>query len=166
MRFAFMQRFVGHVAEVEAAFLEPEVLRRLDGLPHVGRPELLELRDEGDTVVQRVRHRFAGELPPAAAAVVDAARLTWVQESVLDRTTHQTHFWIHPDHYASRLRCHGVMNLEEEDGCTCRLVRADLEVSVPIVGSNVERAIKQEVHRYLSAEADVVQAWIDERRAT
>lgn len=166
MHFALIQRFVGSLADVETAFLEPEVLARFDRLPHVSRPELLERRDQGNAVRQRVRHRFVGKLSPAAAAVVDPARLTWVQESVLDRSTHRTRFWIQPDHYADRLRCHGTVDVGEADGVTSRLVQAELKVWVPFVGSSVEQSIKREMRRYLEAEADVVQQWINERSAT
>ena len=39
---------------------------------------------------QEVRYFFAGDLNAAARTVVDPARLSWVERSVLDRRTHAT----------------------------------------------------------------------------
>lgn len=164
MRFELLQSFCAPIADVEAAFTHPEILAHLNELPHVGRPEFLDQQDLGDTVNQRVRYRFVGRLSPAVTAVVDPARLSWVQESVLERESHHTRVSIHPDHYPDRLRCKGLIRLTEVDGRTYRSTEAELTVSLPLFASSVERAIVAGLREHAAAEAAAVQRWLDERR--
>ncbi len=163
MRFKLVQQFSGTVTDVEAAFLDPAVLQRVAAGSLVGRPELLEQVDDGDTVRQRVRYAFTGHLPPAARAVVDPARLSWVEESVLDRRTHQSPFEILPDHYPDRLECQGTVTLEEAGGVTRRVTTGDLRVRVLFVARRVEQAIVSGLRDHAAAEQEVVQRWLDER---
>jgi hypothetical protein len=164
VRFELVQRYASPVADVEAAFIDPALLARLGALNEMGRPQLLDQATEGDVVRQRVRYAFSGHLAPAATAVVDRDRLTWVQDSVLDRRTHRTEFRILPDHYADRLTSSGVVTLQETDGGTARVTSAELSVRFPLVGGRVERAIVSGLREHSDAEAHHVQAWLDERR--
>ena len=163
MRFNLEQRFSNPVEEVQAAFIDPALLMELATLPELGRPQLLELVDDGASVSQQVRYTFTGDLPPAVTAVVDPRRLTWVEHSELDRATHRSVFRIQPDHYPDRLSCSGTVTLEPVDGGTRRTIEGDLRVRFPLVGPKVERAIVSGLHDHASAEARVVQAWLDRR---
>src|SRR5262245_43796100 len=100
MRFDFVQRLLAPLPAVEAAFVDPEFLQELAASPRVGRVELLDSTDAGDHVRQRIRYSFAGDLSAAVKAIVDPARLTWVEDSTLDRESHITTFTILPDNYA------------------------------------------------------------------
>jgi len=163
MRFSLEQRFTAPLDAVEAAFVDPAMLAELATLPQLGRPELLAQVDDGHTVHQEVRYAFVGELAPAVTKVVDPTRLTWVELSELDRRTHRTTFRIDPDHYADRLSCAGMVTLKQGSHGTRRVVEGDLRVRVPLVGSRVERAIVSGLRDHASAEAQVVQAWLDRR---
>ena len=164
MRFKVEQRFQAPVDDVEAAFLDPDLLARLDGLPSLGRPELLDQSELGDTVRQRVRYRFTGRLSPAVTAVVDPARLTWVQESVLDRRTHRADIEIVPDHYPDRLRCSGTISLRDLNGGGClRVTAGELVVRFPVVGARVEWAIVSGLQQHAAAEVAIVEPWLAER---
>ena len=111
MRFRIEQSFPGALDAVEDAFCDPEFLRQVSVLPKVGGVELLDQRTEDGRVHQRVRYRFSGHLSPAVTAVVNPDKLTWVEESVLDRSTHITTWRIVPDNYADRLSCRGTFTL-------------------------------------------------------
>jgi hypothetical protein len=158
LRFRLEQRFSAPLDAVEAAFLDPALLAELGTLPQLGRPELLSRADAGDIVTQDRRYAFTGQLSPAVTKVVDPAKLTWVEHSELDRRTHRSVFGIRPDHYADRLTCAGTITLE---GATLRVVDGDLRVRFPLVGAKVERAIVAGLRDHASAEARVVQAWLD-----
>jgi hypothetical protein len=94
-------------------------------------------------------------------AVLDPARLTWVEEAQLDRATHVSTFAIVPDHYADRLRCSGTFSLEEEPGgTTLRRTEADIKVRYPLVGGKVERAIVSGLAEHAAREAEVVTRWL------
>src|SRR5688572_20413786 len=81
VRFRIEQVVAADPERVQAALVDPLFLERLASLPKLGRPELLEQRREGEVLHQRVRYRFAGDLNAAARAVLDPARLTWIEES-------------------------------------------------------------------------------------
>ena len=112
---------------------------------------------------QRIRHVFTGHLSAAARAILDPARLTWVDDSVLDRRTHRSRFEIVPDHYPDRLHCTGTVTLDEREGVTRRRTEADLRVTVPLVGHWVEQAIVAGLRDHAEAEEEVVQHWLDGR---
>ena len=110
VKFRLEQRFPAPVDDVEDAYVDADLFAHLQGLADLGRPELLDKADEGDTVRLRVRYAFTGELEPPLSSLVDPARITWVEESTLDRCTHRTEFHIVADHYPDRLRAPAPSN--------------------------------------------------------
>ena len=160
MHFRIEQRFDAPLTAVEAAYCSPELLATLASLPKVGGAELLEQRREGDQVFQRVRYRFTGELNSAVTAVIDPAKLSWVEESVLDKATHVTTWRIVPDHYPTRLECSGEFRLSEAESVTIRRTEADIKVRFPLVGGRVERAIVSGLEEHAVAEESAVEAFL------
>jgi hypothetical protein len=162
MRFRIVQRLPGPLDRVEAAFVDPEFLDRLAELPKLGRPTLLDQHVDGELVHQRVQYAFAGHLSSAVTAVVDPARLTWIEDSTLDRRSHRTTFRIVPDHYRDRLACEGTFTLQPDDEGTRRTAEGDLRVRFPLVGGKVERAIVSGLEEHADLEADVMSRWLKE----
>ena len=153
-----------------AAFVDPALLAHLAAQPELGRPELLDQDDRGDVLAQRVRYRFVGDLSGAVTRVVDPDRLTWVEESELDRRSLTTTFRIVPDHYGGLLRCTGTISVGPDDGAagadgagSVRVIEGDLKVTVPFVGGSVERAIVSGLRDHAVAEARVVGEWLAAR---
>lgn len=164
MRFRLEQRFPGSVEEVEDAFVDPDLFLHLHEEADLGRPELLDKVDKGGTVHLRVRYAFTGELGPPMSAVVEAARITWVEESTLDRGSHRTEFHIVADHYADRLRCNGTVELTADGDGTRRVAEGRLEVKFPIVGGKIERAVVESLVDQAATQARVVGDWLVSRR--
>lgn len=161
MRFTIEQDFAGPLAQVEAALINPEFIELMREQPLLGRPELLRREEEGDLVHQWVRYAFTGDLNAAVRRVVDPERLTWVEESTLDRRTHHTTWRIAPDHYRHLLRCSGSFRLEESSpAATRRTTDAEIKVSVPLVGGKVEGAIVSGLRDHASLEAHLVDDWL------
>lgn len=156
VRFQIEQRFPGTLPVVEAALIDPAYLARLSALPKLGAPELLDRSEDGDLVLLSVRYRFVGEVSSAVRAVVDPARLGWIEESTLDRRTHITTWTIVPDHYGGLLRCSGTYTLHDEGETTRRVADAEIKVSVPLVGGKVERAIVSGLQEHADAEEAVM----------
>lgn len=164
MRFTIEQRFPGSLPEVEDAFVDPRFLERLSALPKLGRPTLIRQESDGDLVRQWVQYRFTGEVNAAVRKVVDPARLTWVEESTLDRRSHRTTWRILPDHYDRLIRCSGSFALSEDGaGATRRVADAEIKVTVPLVGSKVERAIVSGLREHAAEEEQVMAAWLAEQ---
>jgi hypothetical protein len=160
VKFFIEQRFRAPLVAVEDAYCSPELLATLAILPKVGGAELLDQQTDGDRVIQRVRYRFTGELSSAVTAVVDPSRLSWVEESELDRTTHVTTWHIVPDHYANRLTCSGTFRLSSKRNETLRQAEAEIKVRFPLVGGRVERAIVSGLEEHAAAEQEAVQAFL------
>lgn len=161
MRFTIEQDFAGSLAQVEAALIDPAFLERMREQPLLGRPELLRREEEGDLVHQWVRYAFTGDLNAAVRRVVDPERLTWVEESALDRKTHNTTWRIVPDHYRHLLRCSGSFRLEATSPATTRrTTEAEIKVSVPLVGGRVEAAIVSGLRDHASLEERLVDSWL------
>ena len=160
MRFAIEQRFPAPLEAVEAAYLDPGFLEELGRLPKLGRPRLLDQTGEGDTVRRRIHYTFAGHLSPAVTAVVDPDKLTWVEESTLDRRTHRTIFRIVPDHYGRRLACSGTFVLTPDGEGTRRVTEGDVEVRFALVGGRVERAIVSGLREHAELEERVMVEWL------
>jgi hypothetical protein len=167
VRFRIEQQVAAPLSVVEEAFVDEDFLNRLGELPRLGGANLLSRDDDGTTVHLRVRYRFAGELNAAARAVLDPARLTWVEDSVLDRRSHRTTFRILPDHYADRLACSGTIWLEPEGSqATVRWAEGELSVHrVLLVGRAVETAIIAGMAEHARVQAGLVQEWILARPA-
>lgn len=164
MRFRLEQFLPGPVRAVEDAVVDPDFIARLATLPDLGRPELLDRRDEadGEVVHLRVRYAFSGDLSPAVTRFVDPARLTWVEASTHDRRTHVADFEILPDHYANRLTCRGRFRLHEEaEGrAVRRTAEGDLSVHIPLVGRKAEQAIISGLADHARLEAETLTAWL------
>ncbi|HEX2849791.1 MAG TPA: DUF2505 domain-containing protein [Acidimicrobiales bacterium] len=163
MRFRIEQHFEAPVDAVERVYTDPAFLERLAALPKLGRPTLLDRRTDGATIRQSVRYRFVGDLSSAVRRVVDPARLTWVEESTHDTTTHRTEWRIVPDHYGSLLRCRGTFVLVAEGpAATRRVAEGDMRVSVPLVGGRVEAAIVSGLEEHAVLEAEAAADWLDQ----
>lgn len=166
MRFRVEQRFRAPLAEVEDALLDPAFLARLGELPRLGRPELLDQREEGAVVHQRVRYRFAGALSPAVTTVVDPDRLTWVEETTYDRRAHRGDHRVVPDHYGDRLRSTYTTRLAptgEGGAGTVRATDGEVRVRFPLVAGKVERAIVAGLTEHAGEEARALVQWLEEQ---
>jgi hypothetical protein len=162
VQFHIEQRFAAPLATVEAGFCSPELLSHLASLPKVGGAELLEQRDDGATFFQRIRYRFTAQLSSAVTAVVDPEKLTWVEESTLDRSTHVTRWTIVPDHYGNRLSSSGTFRLSSKtDDLTIRTTDGELKVHFPLVGGRVEKAIVSGLKEHAVAEEAAVNAFLN-----
>jgi hypothetical protein len=167
VRFRIEQHFPGPLVAVEDAFLDPGFLRHLGTLPKLGDPQLVHRVDAGDLVHLWVRYRFTGDVSAAVRRVVDPQRLTWVEESTLDRRTHRTTWAIRPDNYGGLLRCSGTFQLEPVEGApetTRRVAEGELKVSVPMVGGKVASAIVSGLKEHAALEEQAMADWLGDAR--
>jgi hypothetical protein len=169
VHFELIQRLRAPLEAVETIYVDADFLAELGRLPELGHPELLEQQDRGERLSQRARYTFVGELSAAVRAVVDPELLSWVEESTLDRISHQTTFTIVPDHYGGLLQASGEINLAVEAATgagggtgplTVRRSTGDLRVHVPFVGHKVESAIISGLRDHAELEVDVVERWV------
>jgi hypothetical protein len=79
MHFELTQRFAADAPDVADAYTDPGFYATLVAVPKLGAPDVLERTADGDQVLTRIRYRFVGDLNSAVKAVVDPAKLTWVE---------------------------------------------------------------------------------------
>jgi hypothetical protein len=162
MHFEVVQYLHASIEEVEEALVDPRFLEALAKLPKLGRPELLEQRNMGDRIFQRVRYDFAGDLSSTVKAFIDPAKLSWVEESTQDRRTHRTDIEIVPDFYTSMFTCSGIITLvaDRATSTSRRTASGEVVVRVPLVGSKAETAIISGLREHADLEAEVLDRWI------
>lgn len=162
MRFTIEQRFDAPPELVARAYADPRLYEAFDGLPKMSRPEVVDHQMTGDEVRLQIRYRFSGELSAAARAVLDPARLTWVEHAVHDLSSLTTTFAMVPDHYEDRFRCTGSYAFEAEGAGTLRRCQGDIKVKALLVGGAVENAIVSGLREHLRDEVAVVTAFLAE----
>ncbi|SRR5258706_3847566 len=129
-------------------------------LPGTGPLRVIERREDGDVVRLRVAFEFIEQLPSVARAVLGTGRLTWVQETDIDRARHRTQFRVIPDVHADRLSCQGTYQLRPDGDGSVRLITGDLKVRVPLLAGRAERAIATGLVERLDVEADALATWL------
>ena len=164
MRFQVEQEFAGPVDAVARVYTEPRFYELVRGLAKLGRPEVLDRREDGAVVHLAVRYRFTGHLSPAVTRFVDPAKLSWVEESVHDLEAHTVTFRMKPDNYADRLQSQGSSRYQAgADGVTRRLTEGELAVKLPLLMGGgrtagvVEKAIVSGLEDHLAGEVPVVE---------
>ncbi|MFP5255022.1 MAG: DUF2505 family protein [Acidimicrobiia bacterium] len=156
MRFITEQRYPAGPGAVAAAYADPDLYGSFHGLTRLTQPEVLAHEVDGERVVLHVRYRFAGHLSPAAQAVLDPSRLSWVEESVHQLDQRTTSFTMVPDHYGDRFSCTGGYRFEAVDGGTVRRGSGDIRVKALLVGRAVEGAIVSGLREHLEEETPLV----------
>lgn len=161
MKFSVTQSFSYPSARTAATFTNPALYPWFAKLPKVGTPPQVLGRDaDEDTVRMQIRYRFGGDLAPAARAMIDPAKLTWVEESSHDVASHAVTFVLVPDNYGTQFRCRGSYRfVDTATGCR-REAEIELKVKVPLVGRAVEGAIASGLKEHLEDEVAIVEAFM------
>jgi len=147
---------------VQAAFCDDRLYPALGALPGIAPPEVLEKEERDGQVCLRIRYRFNGSLAPPARAVLDPARLSWIDSSTIDVQARHTQWEILPEHYGRNLSCTGEYTfLPGAGGRTTQHIEGDLRVRWPLVGPIVERALLTGLRQHLAGEADIVERFVN-----
>lgn len=165
MKLSLRQQFSFPADVVAAGFTDPGLYPWFAKLPKVGVPEVLTRVVEGSRVRMRIRYRFGGDLSPAARALIDPSKLTWVDESVHDLDTCTVTFELHPDAYGERFRCRGRYSFTDTPSGCERSAEIDLKVSFPVVGRAVENAIASGLREHLDDEVVIIEQYLRAKAA-
>jgi hypothetical protein len=160
--FTITQHVGRHIGEVQNILLSAGFYTASAALPMLGDSALLDQERTDDRVRLRIRRRFTGELNRAVTKVVEPQKLTWVEEVVVDLSTHHAQHRIVPDHYGERLAAHYSTTLAEPvaaPGTTERVAEGSLTVRAPLVAGRVEDAIVSGLREFAAAEAELLSTW-------
>ena len=129
------------VDAVDAALVDPDFLTRMAELPKLGSAEVVSNERDGDTVKLQVRYLFQADLSPKVTKFVDPEKLTWVEDSTIDLSSHETSCVIRPDNYANMLEGSYSAVITAAGSGSVRTVTGQIKVRIPLLGSKVEKAI-------------------------
>jgi hypothetical protein len=158
MHFEVEQRFTAAADAVIRLYADAAFYDRLQGLPKIGRPVVLDRIEATDQVTLRVQYRFTGDLPSAARAFIEPDKLTWVEETVYDLARATSRSRLIADHYADRFTASATSAFTRDPSdpsSSRRRVEGDVKVRVPLVGGKVEAAIVSGLQDHLDDEARV-----------
>lgn len=162
MKFRLDTTYADDADDVAVAYADPALYAAFSDLPRASAPKVLDHGADGNTVRLRVRWFFSADLAPAARAVVDPEKLTWVQESTHDLDARTVSYVMVPDHYGDRFSCRGSYRFDPgaRGGCI-RRSDGDLRIKALLVASLVEKAIVSGLEDQLRAEVPIVEAYLD-----
>ncbi len=147
-------------------FADPRFYLSRESSEAIAAVELVDHRVDDDRVHLEIRYAFTGELNAAARAILDPARLTWVQATDHDLSTGRVVFSIRPDHYRDRMRCRGRYRVDpvgddaDTSTSSIRTVATELHVKAPLVGGQVERVLMDGLRNELDAQALAVPDYV------
>lgn len=161
MDFSVTQHYTAPADAVARAYASRELYDSLAGLPKLAPPDVLDRAVDGGVVRLQIRYRFVGELSAAVTALIDPAKLTWVEHSTHDLVRRSVTYRLAPDHYPDRLHSSGTCAVATDgDAAAVRTVRGRVKVRALVVGGAVERAIVSGLREYLEAEAGAVDRFV------
>jgi len=155
MRFQAEHGFNGSPGAVATLLTDPDFYGALE-LPDLSQPEVLESSDDGGRSLLRLRYEFVGSLDPMARRLLGQSRLTWIQQVVVDKSTHAGELTFNAEADPKRLHGSAHFDFQTDDGRCVRRLAGDLVVAVPLIGSRAERKIVPGVLRRLDIEAEAI----------
>jgi len=161
VRFEISQTFRHEARAVDEAYTDPALYPTLVGLPNLGDMEVLSHERDGDNARLRVHVMFLREFSPAVAAAIDPSKLSWVQESSHDLAAGTTTFRFVPENYADRFSAAGTTRIVPQGDGAVRTLSGEVTVRALLVGGRVEKAIVEGLEEYLTAEAALVDRFLD-----
>jgi hypothetical protein len=144
--------------DVESRLIDPGFRRRFAQALHLGDPQVLG-HGRGPDGRERlvVRHTLLADPPALVRAALGSRRLTWTEESALDRAAHQRCLRMVPDGLAERAHAVAVCWYSEDGAGTVEDVDGEVVVNYPGAGRLVVAGLKT----FLRREAELLSGPVD-----
>lgn len=132
-----------HVDTVVQLLMESETpIYELVDLPNAQEIKPISARDEGDKRYIKNEWCVHGQIPKIAQKLIKPSMLTFVEDSVWDRTNKTYTAKVTPHFFKKQFNCrHRVEFYDDGDGRTKRIIKGFFEAKIPIIGPIFERAI-------------------------
>ncbi len=157
MKFYLEQRLNADFDTIQQILISPLYFQNLNELDPGGKSELVKKIITDDFIDLIVHYHFVGSLPSAAKAIIDPSKLSWTEETRIDKKTHKGTFSIIPDNYKDRLDCYGTTKLEViSENETLRVLEGDLKVHVFLLASAAEAGIVSGIKKHNEIEEKVI----------
>ncbi|MFT4626322.1 MAG: hypothetical protein ACI8PZ_004999 [Myxococcota bacterium] len=149
------------VAEV---FASEAFLLRLRDVTQITQT-VLDRREEGNLVIERINNVSSKELPGMMASALGSKTLTYVQVNRLDPTTHRLEWRVELPVMSDKVRIAGVTTAVASAGGCVRTVDGECTVKVPFVGGRIEKVIVGEFMKSYERATEIARSLIRERLA-
>lgn len=111
-------------------------------LPNASGLKPISERDEGDKKFIKNEWCVHGQIPPIAQKLIRPDMLTFIEDSVWDRTTKMYTANIIPHHFSKVITAkHRVEFYDNGDGRTRRALKGIFEARIPIIGPIFEKTV-------------------------
>lgn len=126
------------------------------------RKDVLEEREDLGVRFKRIRVFPQRALPPAMARALGTDSLSYVQEQRWRDDKKLMNWVVIPDVMASRVHCKGDYRISDRGRGECeRLITGEIRISVPVVGSRMEKKTVEDLRGSYDATAVLMRRWID-----
>lgn len=163
-----MKLYVEAELPVDAAtcwdiFESDDFRRRLEQKARI-KQHILEERAEGGVIRKKVRTEPERELPAVAAKLLGSSKLSYVQDSTLDRENNRLDWTVRMDAMSDRVDVKGRTTVVPlpSGGCK-RIVDGEITVRVRLVGGQIEKAVVAEFEKSMARAVDIARELIRER---
>jgi hypothetical protein len=161
VNFALHHRFDHPADRVWATLLDPAYITAASKLSDI---EKVVERDEERDGKQFVRTRCTSprELPRIMRRAIGSDKLVYHLEEIRDHANHTLQWRVIPGALASKVKAEGSYTLRATpNGCE-RLVKGEVRVAIPIVGSKIEGGIGKELKTGYEKAAELTRSWLEE----
>ena len=164
MKFRFEHEFDVDVEKLEEAMFSEDLPPFLkENMPSLKDMEVLERKEEGDSLKRRVRYEPVPLIEKVGPKRVPPEAMIWVEESTYDRKRRVLEFKNVPTHPKVRglMTNHGTVELRSlGPGRSKRTMKGELKVSVPILGRVAEKIIFKTAGKIIEEEARALQGFL------
>ena len=124
---------------------------------------VLERREEGGLVIERIGNVSAKELPSIMSRALGSRTLTYEQTNRFDPATNRLEWAVQLPVMSNKVDIRGVTTAVVKGSGCVRTVDGVCNVRVPLVGGRIEKAIVSEFTKSYARAADIARALIREQ---
>lgn len=125
--------------------------------------EVVERRQEGPLLIERLRLSPRRELPALAQRALGAARFAYMQESTANNDDFTTQWNVVPELLAGKIRCSGTARVVPAPGGCERVIEGEIRVSLPLIGGTVEKHVLDLITKSYDRAAELVRKMLPGR---
>ena len=162
MKFTLRNPIPATVDETWRVIHSPEFIEAVNKENGIRRELLSEMEADG---IQTTRERltFPERLPSVAAKALRRETLSYIQESRTDDQKHQIQWRVLVDGAGNKVKAHGEFRLEANGAGCIRLIRGEVKVFIPLLGSKIEKAIVRKLEESYQLSARFTSQWLTQR---
>ena len=163
MKYEIRHEFEQDADSVAVAMLDPELAAFLtENMPSILEMELLERKEEPDTITRRVRYRIHPVIEKIGPKKIPPEAFEWVEHSTYDRKRRVMTYENIPTKAKIRklFENFGEIRLTERGSGCARVMSGELRIRFPLLGGLAEKMIYKKAAEILEEEHTALQKFL------